>query len=173
LVKRNPLAQVTYVDASGKMLEIARERLIRAALPIDRVRFIRAELPAWKPPAKSYDLVATHFFLDCFPHEQLVTVINTLQESAQPGGCWLISDFAIPQAGFRRIRARIIHRLMYSLFRLFTKLPASALVPPQPLLRQSGLTRVCRAEFDRGLLCAELWRRAEGRGDVIASTENE
>jgi ubiquinone/menaquinone biosynthesis C-methylase UbiE len=150
---------VTCVDASAKMLEVARKRLLRATLPLQRVEFIQAELPAWRPSAERYDLVATHFFLDCFPHEQLAAVIDNLQRAARPGGCWLISDFQIPSAGLNRLRARIIHRLMYAFFRLVTKLPASTLIPPQPFLRKSGFVRVRRVEFDRGLLCAELWRR--------------
>jgi ubiquinone/menaquinone biosynthesis C-methylase UbiE len=161
LLKRNPAARVTCVDASAKMLEIARERLLRAALPLDRVEFICAELPAWKPPAERYDLIATHFFLDCFPRDQLVAVIDSLQKAARPGGRWLMSDFQIPQVSFWRLRAKIIHRLMYSFFRLVTKLPASEVISPQPFLRQCGFVRVCRAEFDRGLLFAELWKRAQ------------
>ena len=159
LLRRNPGAKVTCVDASEGMLEIARERLRRAALPVDGVEFIRAELPAWNPPER-YDLLATHFFLDCFPREQLCAVINTLQSAARPGACWVVSDFQIPQAGFKRFRAQIIHRLMYSFFRIVTKLPASTLVSPQPFLRQCGFVRVRRTEFDWGLLCAELWKRA-------------
>ena len=160
LLRRNPCAQVTCVDASARMLEIARKRLLRAALPLNRVQFIRAEVPAWTPPAECYDLVATHFFLDCFPREQLAAVIASLQKAARPGAWWLLSDFQIPGAGLKRLRARAIHRLMYGFFRITTKLPASALIPPQPFLRQNGFVRVRRAEFDWGLLCAELWKRA-------------
>ena len=160
LLRRNPSAQVTCVDASAEMLDVARKRLLRAALPINRVQFIRAEVPAWNPPAERYDLIATHFFLDCFPREQLAAVITSLQTAARPGAWWLVSDFQIPRAGLRRLRARIIHRLMYSFFRIVTRLPASALVSPQPFLRQNGFVRLRRAEFDWGLLCAELWKRA-------------
>jgi ubiquinone/menaquinone biosynthesis C-methylase UbiE len=160
LLQRDPGVRVTCVDASSRMLEIARQRLISAALPADRVEFIRAELPAWNPPAGRYDLLATHFFLDCFPGEELAGVVNCLREAARPGAYWLVSDFQIPGTGLRRLRARIIHRLMYGFFRVVTKLPASALVAPQPFLRQNGFVRVRRAEFDWGLLCAELWKRA-------------
>jgi ubiquinone/menaquinone biosynthesis C-methylase UbiE len=159
LVRRNPNARVTYVDASAKMLQVARQRLVRATLPIDHVEFVRAELPAWKPSPQRYDLIVTHFFLDCFPHEQLSAVIKTLKRGARPGACWLISDFQIPPVGLARLRAQIIHRLMYAFFRVVTKLPAAALVSPQPFLRECGFVQVCRAEFDRGLLFAELWKR--------------
>jgi Methyltransferase domain len=76
LLRRNPKAKVTCVDASEEMLEIARKRLCRDALPIDGVEFVHAELPAWDPPPAHFDLVATHFFLDCFPREQLCAVVN-------------------------------------------------------------------------------------------------
>jgi ubiquinone/menaquinone biosynthesis C-methylase UbiE len=139
LLKRNPSARVTCVDASAKMLEVARRRLLRATLPLQRVEFIQAELPAWRPSAGRYDLVATHFFLDCFPHEQLADVIDNLQRAARPGGCWLISDFQIPSGGLRRLRARVIHRLMYGLFRIITKLPASSLTPHSPSCGETDL----------------------------------
>jgi ubiquinone/menaquinone biosynthesis C-methylase UbiE len=160
LLRRDPGATVTYVDASEEMLEVARKRLRRDALPIDGVEFVHAELPEWDPPPACFDLVATHFFLDCFPREQLCAVINTLQKAARPGACWLVSDFQIPKTGLKRLRAQVIHRLMYGFFRVATKLPASALVSPRPFLRQCGFVCVCRAEFDWGLLSAELWKRA-------------
>jgi ubiquinone/menaquinone biosynthesis C-methylase UbiE len=160
LLKRYPSARVTYVDASEQMLRIARHRLQRQAISFSGVEFVHAALPSWEPPAERYDLVATHFFLDCFPREQLGAVIETLQRALRPGASWLVSDFQIPEHGLARLRAEIIHRLMYGFFRLFTKLPASRLVSPRPFLRKHGLIRVRRQEFDRGLLTAELWRRA-------------
>jgi ubiquinone/menaquinone biosynthesis C-methylase UbiE len=161
LLKRDPKARVTCVDASKEMLKVARKRLQRNALQLERVEFVHAALPGWTPPVAYFDLVATHFFLDCFPQEQLGAVINTLQMSARPTASWLVSDFQIPKAGhLRRLRAEVIHRLMYGFFRLVTKLPTSALVSPRPFLRQHGFVCVRHVEFDWGLLAAELWKRA-------------
>ena len=140
LLERNPGARVTCVDASASMLEVARNRLLRATLPLQRVEFIQAELPAWKPAAERYDLVATHFFLDCFPHEQLAEVIDNLQRAARPGGCWLISDFQIPGAGLRRLRARVIHRLMYGLLPHRHK---TARILPRPSTTVLATERIC------------------------------
>jgi hypothetical protein len=82
LLARNPDARVTCVDASARMLEVTRERLLRAALPLERVEFVHAELPARNPPRLPRS-VAT-FFLDCFPREQLAAVINSLGKAARP-----------------------------------------------------------------------------------------
>jgi ubiquinone/menaquinone biosynthesis C-methylase UbiE len=160
LLKRYPAAKVTCVDASEQMLKVARRRLQRAPLPLHGVEFVHAALPCWNPPPQRYDLIATHFFLDCFPRDQLGAVINALQPALRPGACWLVSDFQIPSGGFRRLRARVIHWLMYGFFRIATKLPAARLVSPRPFLRRHGFIRVRRQEFDWGLLTAELWRRA-------------
>ena len=160
LLKRYPTAKVTCVDASEQMLEVARKRLQRQALSLKGVEFVHAALPSWNPPAGHYDLIATHFFLDCFPREQLAAVIEGLQTALRPGASWLVSDFQIPKRGLRRLRAGVIHRLMYGFFRIATKLPASRLVSPRPFLRKHGFIRVRRQEFDWGLIIAELWRRA-------------
>ena len=160
LLKRYPAAKVTCVDASEQMLNVTRRRLQRELFSLQRVEFVHAALPSWNPPSQSYDLIATHFFLDCFPRDQLGTVISVLQPALRPGACWLVSDFQIPRSGLRRLRARFIHWLMYGFFRFATKLPASRLVSPRPFLRRHGFVRVRRQEFDWGLLVAELWRRA-------------
>jgi ubiquinone/menaquinone biosynthesis C-methylase UbiE len=160
LLKRYPAAKVTCVDASVQMLNVARRRLQREPLPLHGVEFVHAALPSWNPPRQRYDLIATHFFLDCFPREQLGAVIKALEPALRPGACWLVSDFQIPNGGLRQLRARVIHRLMYGFFRIATKLPASRLVSPRPFLRKYGFIRVRRQEFDWGLLTAELWRRA-------------
>ena len=160
LLKRYPTAKVTCVDASEQMLEVARKRLQRQALSLKGVEFVHAALPSWNPPVGHYDLIATHFFLDCFPREQLGAVIEGLQTALRPGASWLVSDFQIPRGGLRRLRAGVIHRLMYGFFRIATKLPASRLVSPRPFLRKHGFIRVRRQEFDWGLLIAELWGRA-------------
>jgi ubiquinone/menaquinone biosynthesis C-methylase UbiE len=159
LLERYPNAKVTCVDASEQMLNVARQRLQREPLPLQGVEFVHAALPWWNPPRQNYDLIATHFFLDCFPREQLGAVIKALEPALRPGACWLVSDFQVPSGGLRRLRARIIHRLMYGFFRIATKLPASRLVSPRPFLRKYGFIRVRRQEFDWGLLAAELWRR--------------
>jgi ubiquinone/menaquinone biosynthesis C-methylase UbiE len=161
LLRRYPAATVTCVDASEQMLKVARNRLEHEPISLQRVEFIHAALPSWHPPSQGYDLIATHFFLDCFPREQLGAVIDALQRALRPGACWLVSDFQVPRAGLRRLRAQVIHRLMYAFFRVVTKLPASCLVSPRPFFRKHGFVRVRHQEFDWGLLTAELWRRTE------------
>ncbi|SDR97450.1 class I SAM-dependent methyltransferase [Opitutus sp. GAS368] len=159
VLRRNPDLRVTCVDASARMLTVARRRARRAGLDMSRLEFVHASLPAWRPPEAHYDAIATHFFLDCFPPRELAAVIATLARAATPGALWVVSDFALPARGPARWRARAVHKLMYLFFRLTTGLPARRLTPPDTLLAAHGFRLQQRATQDWGLLHADLWGR--------------
>ena len=67
--ERLPDAQFTVVDASPKMLREAEMRW-RNAGGDNRATFIHATLPGLKL-SRSFDLVVTNCFFDCFNREQL------------------------------------------------------------------------------------------------------
>lgn len=147
-----PAARFTCVDASVAMLRIAAANTADTS----RVDFVHASLPAWRPPAV-YDAVVTHCFLDCFPPDTLAAVVRLLAAATAPGAVWLVTDFSIPPAGWRRWRARAVHALMYAFFRVATRLPARRWTDPDPLLRAAGFELAARETFQHGLLRADAW----------------
>lgn len=147
-----PLARITVVDSSRKMLDQAR---LRASADTE---FIHADALEWRPN-RSYDLLSVHFFLDCFPADQLGRVIANLSAGAGEGARMLVSDFQVPERGWRRARARAIHAGMYLFFRSVTRLAARRLVCPDEYLRQNGFQLVERQESEWGLLRSDLWQR--------------
>jgi ubiquinone/menaquinone biosynthesis C-methylase UbiE len=157
--KRFTRAQITCVDASAKMLNLARQRLVAESLPMNRVEFFHADALEWTPPRNSFDLLVTNFFLDCFRPEQLERIIAVLAASAKPTATWWLADFQIPAEGFPRLRALLIHRLMYAFFRVVTRLPACKLTPPDPFLRAHGFVLQRRLVREWGLLHADEWKR--------------
>lgn len=159
VLRRHPQLRVTCVDASARMLAVARRRARDAGADPGRVEFIHAALPGWQPPPGAYDAIATHFFLDCFTPAQLEAVVATLGRAAAPGVRWIVSDFTLPARGPARWRALLVHRLMYAFFRFATRLPASRVTPPDDLLVAHGFQLLRRQVFDWGLLHADLWRR--------------
>ncbi|HRJ73193.1 MAG TPA: class I SAM-dependent methyltransferase [Terrimicrobiaceae bacterium] len=167
IVRRHPEARVTYLDASPGMHEAARNRLQAEKLSGTRVAFVEADILAWRTEDR-YDLIATQFFLDCFPPPQLARAVASLAGALGPGGHWLITDFQIPARGIFRVRAQIIHWMMYRFFRMAVGLPARALVPPDPFLTAGGLVRRHHREFEWGLLYAALWQRAHPGGGPVA-----
>lgn len=152
-------AHITCVDASARMLEQARARLRHSGLNPAGVDFIHANALNWQPPAAAFDLLVTHFFLDCFGPEQLAQVVGTLATAARPEANWLLADFQVPPAGLRRYRALAIHRLMYWFFCLVARLPARRLTVPDPLLAQHGFGLRERRLSDWDLLHSDWWQR--------------
>ncbi len=157
--QRFPHLRIVSVDASARMLTQARQRAEAAGLEVGRLAFVHAALPDWRPAAGSFDAIATPFFLDCFPQEELEAVIAALAHGARPEARWLVSDFAVPERGAARWRALAVHRLMYLFFRKVTRLRARRLTPPDAGLRRNGFSLEGRRTYEWGLLQADLWVR--------------
>jgi len=152
---RFPSTELTVLDASPAMLARARQRIP----PTARVHWVTSELGAWEPRER-YDAIVTCFFLDCFPPDQLAAAIARLAAAAEDDAIWLVSDFAVPERGLARWRARAIHAAMYGFFRVATRLPARRLTAPDDLLAAHGFSLQGRRESDWGLLRADYWSRS-------------
>jgi SAM-dependent methyltransferase len=150
-------AEITCVDASEKMLEQARRQLRRENLDARRVEWIQADILTWSPPPKTYDLIVTNFFFDCFCPDQLAQMIPGIAAGATSHANWLLADFQIPAAGLKRFRARLILRLLYTFFRLTTRLSANAITKPDPFFQKAGFTLHRRRESEWGLLHTDWW----------------
>lgn len=157
--QRFPAARITSVDASAGMLRRAERRARAAEIDAQRLEFVHAALPAWRPPRESYDAIVTNFFLDCFPPEELREVVAALANAARPTARWLIADFTVPPRGLARQRARAVHALMYAFFRRIAKLRACRVTEPDALLRAHGFALARRQTSEWGLLHSDVWVR--------------
>lgn len=138
LVRAYPMIDVDCIDASEAMLHLARARLLRMhPESFSGVHFIHDDILKWSP-RKSYDLLVTHFFLDCFPGKELQAIIAKLASAAEPAALWLITDFTIPRKRLARAHARLWLRLMYTFFRATAGIAANELVDPAPCLAGRG-----------------------------------
>ena len=147
------------VDASKPMLELAKKRIEATGRGTGAIEFVHADAALWRPQRQSFDLVVTHFFLDCFRPEQLDRIVARMADAARPDAAWLLADFQIPSRGIRRCRALVIHRLMYWFFRVVTRLPARHLTPVDPLLQKYGFRLRERSVCDWDLLHSDWWIR--------------
>lgn len=154
--RRFPQAEIVSVDASARMLERAQANVAEKS---SRLKFIHARLPEWTPEPESYDVISTHFFLDCFPPDELARVVASVAGGARASAAWLVADFAIPARGWSRVRARAIHAGMYAFFRPVTGVRARRVTPPDALLQAHGFQLVRRASAEWGLLHSDLWQR--------------
>jgi SAM-dependent methyltransferase len=157
LLKCNPHLQADAVDTSATMLQLLRQRCEAATPDADtrlRTRHTNALTISLEDP---YDLVVTHFFLDCLTQPDLNSLISRIAPTLAPGALWLISDFRIPP-GPMHLPAKLLIRGLYLAFRLLTGLRTTHLPDHATPLTQAGLTRISHQHRLAGLLITELWQ---------------
>jgi SAM-dependent methyltransferase len=159
-LKHNLNLQADAVDTSATMLQLLRQRC-EAATPNAAVRLRTYHSNALTVPLEdsenSYDLIVTHFFLDCLTQPELNALITRIAPTLTPGALWLISDFRIA-TGLMRLPARAFVRSLYLAFRLLTGLRTTQLPDHATPLTQAGLTRIAHQHRLAGLLTTELWQ---------------
>jgi ubiquinone/menaquinone biosynthesis C-methylase UbiE len=166
LLRIAPELHITVVEASARMIAVARKRLERRALPVERVNWINGDVLAWPGSPEPFDVVMTPFVLDCFCAENVARAVALVARQASPSALWLHSDFQIPSRGWRKWRGQCIHRMMYAFFRLAVGLEARAVTSPEPALKAGGFELAARREYCAGLIRADLWTRFAGRADL-------
>lgn len=159
LLRANPRVKVSCVERSPRMIEQAVRQLRRRGLNALRVEFHQCDALSWQPPGAEFDLVATHFFLDCFRRDELERLVAGVGRCATLDARWLVTDFRLPPRGWQRWRARAVLALMYAFFRVVTGLSASRLAPADDLMESAGFRRTRQNLANFGLVRAELWQR--------------
>jgi SAM-dependent methyltransferase len=159
LLDENPSINIDAVDASQAMLT----QLLRNAGPCaTSVRPHCSDARIWKPPSTRYDLIATHFFLDCLSTPEVTALASRLRTCLAPDALWLISEFSVPRDWFGRFLAQPIVSSLYAAFRLLTKLEIRDLPDHRRALADAGFVQFHQKRFLHGLLTCEVWKlRAE------------
>jgi SAM-dependent methyltransferase len=149
LLRHNSLVRADYVDLSRRMLALARQKAGNKRVDYQQADALTVELPP-----DEYDLIATHFFFDCFGPSELELLIKRVGDAAKPGAKWIVSEFRTPT-----IPARLLVSALYLFFGITTGLKTRTLVDHRPILRAQGF-RLIEASHSRGaLVVSELWER--------------
>jgi ubiquinone/menaquinone biosynthesis C-methylase UbiE len=158
LLHAHPGVEVDCVDASDRMLRLARQHVLRSDPDsAARVRFLNRDVLSWSPSGR-YDLLVTHFFLDLFHREAVQTIVAKLAQAAAPNATWLIADFTIPSGRLTGFHAKLWLRTMYAFFKFAAGVTANTLVDPSTYLQTNGFARSSRRSFRLGMLKSELYR---------------
>lgn len=154
LLRANLDIRVDAIDASPAMLRA----LLRAAgAHASRVETQVADIRDFVPQRDGYDLVATHFFLDCLTTAEIKALADRLRPVLTPTGLWLVSEFAVPSTLFGSIVARPLVAALYRAFGLLTGLTIRRLPDHRAALRSAGFRLVQTRALLLGLLSSELW----------------
>jgi hypothetical protein len=155
LLRANSQIQIDAVDASPAMLN---ELGHRAGLDAHRVNTTCADARYWQPECPPYDLVVTHFFLDCLTTAEAQSLAYKLRAAVTTDAQWLISEFAVPAGWHGMFIARPLIRTLYWAFGLLTGLKVRALPDYRSALRRAGFELVQERSWLGGLLVSELWQ---------------
>ena len=131
---------------------------------LSTVAFRQEDVRRCDLPSGTYDLIVTHFVLDCFDEGDLREVVARLAGAAMPNAIWLLSDFQIPEGGWGGWYARVLVRVMYGFFRMVASLKTDRLVDPTPILRAQGFILEHEELTLAGMLKSQLWSRGEMSG---------
>jgi hypothetical protein len=155
LVRANPKVQIDAVDASPAMLGVL---LRRAGPDAAGVRTYCADARSWRPVNPPYDLVVTHFFLDCLTTEEIRAVAGRMRGAISPSAVWVVTEFAIPRGWLGQFLGKPLIWMLYRAFGLLTGLAVRALPDHSAALRDAGY-RLERSQTRlHGLLVSEIWR---------------
>ena len=158
LLQENDAVRVTAVDISPEMLRLMRERCSWAG---GRLKTVNTDaLSFCREDSQKYDLVVTHFFLDCLSQSEVNELAALVASLTEPEAVWVLSEFAIPRNAMR-LPARVLVRGLYAAFRIVTGLRTSRLPDHSSALKSAGFMKVEMQSRMAGILCAERWVRRE------------
>jgi cyclopropane fatty-acyl-phospholipid synthase-like methyltransferase len=166
LMRQNTQLRADAVDASAEMLRLLEERVSAEGA---RARLtLHCEDARGFSPSGTYDLVATHFFLDCLSSEEVAELAGRIRPYLRPDAIWIVSDFAIPE-GLFSLPSRLMVSFLYAAFGILTGLKARSLPRHGEALRAAGLSLTDRKTWLGGLIFSEVWTLEATAGTDIVS----
>jgi ubiquinone/menaquinone biosynthesis C-methylase UbiE len=154
LLEAAPQAAVETIDSSRAMLKLAQTRCGGSALVHRKIVYRNDDVRTCDLPRSKFDLIATHFFLDCFSEADMRAVVLRVAAAAAPEATWIISEFR-QQTWW----SRVVVRGLYFFFRLTTGLRVRTLADHRPMLQAAGFVLQQEETSLGALLAAELWVR--------------
>jgi ubiquinone/menaquinone biosynthesis C-methylase UbiE len=164
LLRVNSRVEVDFVELSPKMAELADRRITAMGRAFrERVRFHTGDVRAFELQPGAYDLIATHFFLDCFSDPELAGVVARIASWGTPDARWIVSDFREAETLIGHAWTRAVIRALYAAFRFATGLRVARLPNYAAALVREGYLLRCEEKTLGGLLHASLWQASSSR----------
>ena len=157
LLRFSSAVRVHAVDASAGMLAELWRRAVDVGAA-DRLEMTCADATQCLPVGE-FDLVCTHFFLDCLSTEQVAGLVPRIRERMSSGH-WVVSEFAIPGGALRQPASWLVAGL-YAAFHRLTGLEVRKLPLYPEILKANGFVLLELHSRLGGMLRAELWHRTE------------
>ncbi|TWT92977.1 class I SAM-dependent methyltransferase [Neorhodopirellula pilleata] len=148
---------IVSLDQSSKMLDRQRERLAGHGTNVS-IEFIQTDALEYQPPADSFDVIVTPFFLDCFNEAELRKAMRVWVAGLTVGGVWYHVDFVLPDRGWRRFRAKLLLHAMHLFFRVTTGLRNRTLVDVQAIFENLNMHPIAKLDGDRSMITTTIYQ---------------
>ncbi len=155
LLEENPQITVEAVDSSESML---RQLMQHAGRNVDRVHVQLNDARQLNLASRNFDLVVTHFFLDCLTSAEVEDLAIRLRATMTPDASWVVSEFAIPDNWYGRLIAGPLVTALYVAFGFLTGLTIRRLPAYRKALQRAGFILAKQRKRLGGLLVSELWQ---------------
>lgn len=156
LLAVNPALQTDVVDISPAMLRLLEQRL--QLEDRKRVTLHQADARSFVPPENAYDLVVTHFFLDCLFEPEVAALIERVTTRLTPDARWVVSEFALPHAPVGKTLGKTMIFGLYQAFGLMTGLQVRSLPDHATAFQRAGFEPTEERQWLGGLLVSQLWQ---------------
>ncbi|MGA9585069.1 MAG: class I SAM-dependent methyltransferase [Terracidiphilus sp.] len=154
LLKRNQRIAVDAVDASNAMLRQLKQQ---AGHNASRVHVHLADVRQVNLAPCKFDLIATHFLLDCLTTVEVESLARRLKDAMTFDAIWIVSEFAIPDNWYGHLIARPLVTGLYIAFGFLTGLSIRELPRHREALQTAGFVLTKQQKRMWGLLVSELW----------------
>jgi ubiquinone/menaquinone biosynthesis C-methylase UbiE len=152
LLTVNGTCEICYVEASARMISIAREKIDPSLMT--RVHFLHGTHQTLSAGRK-FDVIITNFFLDMYPSERLAEICNGLYPKLKEEGVWFVADFI--QTG--KFWHQLLLWLMYRFFSLTDSIEAVKLPAWERLLSNTGLSEIKSVLFYKGFIKSAVFQK--------------
>jgi tRNA (cmo5U34)-methyltransferase len=148
LMKLKPDCKVWYIEASEKMIALARNK-VGSSHSIHFIHGTEESIPEIK-----FEVVITNFYLDLFSNRQLEHLVKNLQSVLKTSSSWIVTDFVNDKKWWQPV----ILRIMYFFFRITCGLKIKQLPEWDQLIARKGTKEVESKSFYRGFIKTVLYQ---------------
>lgn len=149
----NAVAQVVYLEASRRMIDLSRQRLSDADR--GRVTFLHGTIDDLHGD-NAFDAIIGNFYVDLFPAEELLRVAKRIRGALRPKGKFLCADF-VDDTWWQRLMLK----LMYAFFRITAGIDSRQLPPWRELVPQAGFVHLREKRYWKGFMSSMVYEPAQ------------
>lgn len=160
LLEENKTIQITYVDASEKMIEYAQKRIAKG-LPdaLHRITFTCKRVEDFE--FDRYNVIVCNYFLDLFDDVYVGELILRFKKHMNRNALLYITDFTIPEKGFMHWSTKAGLNLLYLFFSRATFLTTQHLPNIESIVLQHNFVLRQSVSYFKGVLKCRLYKQSD------------